>query len=330
MRRPASRRTAIAVGLLAAGASLTACSQGDDEALAGCDETWTIGFSHPVGEAAAPKAIKRMAAEYAEEKGCITFLLDNTTASNLESQRATVEGWITQKVDAILLFPVDPSAFTNLQSQAQEQGTKWLTYASPMDGEDGGVGFDSEQAGTIIADDMTAWIEENHPDGGISAAVTTLKALTTITGRWEKPEAALKALDVPVVSMQDCADQTCGLQIAEDALRENPDLRVFIGLNDDAALGAQKAFENAGISPDEVYIAGSDGAPEALENIKDPGEGAFRTTAALEVLSLAQDIVDNSLAAITGDGETSTLTPAVLAKTGDDATIDELLTQLGS
>ncbi|MFJ9317816.1 sugar ABC transporter substrate-binding protein [Pimelobacter simplex] len=327
MRRKASRRIAVATGLLAAGASLTSCSQ-DDEALAGCESTYTIGFSHPVGEAAAPKAIKRMAADYAEKKGCIKFLLDNTTASNLESQRATVEGWITQKVDAILLFPVDPSAFTNLQSQAQEQGIKWLTYASPMKGEDGGVGFDSEQAGTIIADDMAAWIKDRYPDGGISAAVTTLKALTTITGRWEKPAAALADLDIPVVSTQDCADQTCGLQIAEDALRENPDLRVFVGLNDDAALGAQKAFENAGLSADDVYISGSDGAPEALENIKAPGDGAFRTTAALEVQSLAQDIVDNSLAAITGEGETSSLTPAVLAKTGDDATIDELLAQL--
>ncbi|WGX96637.1 sugar ABC transporter substrate-binding protein [Nocardioides sp. L-11A] len=326
MRRTSSHGIAVVTSLLAA-AGLTACSQ-EATSLAGCETSYTIGFSHPVGEAAAPKAIKRMAAEYAEEKGCIDFLLDNTTASNLESQRATVEGWITQKVDAILLFPVDPSAFTNLQSQAQEQGIAWLTYATPMEGEDGGVGFDSEQAGTIVADDMSAWIEEHHPDGGISAAVTTLKALTTITGRWEKPEAALKRLGVPVVSMQDCADQTCGLQIAEDALRENPDLRVFIGLNDDAALGAQKAFENAGLSAEDVYIAGSDGAPEALENIKDPGAGAFRTTAALEVLSLAHDIVDNSLAAITGDGETSSLTPAVLAKTGDDATIDELLAQL--
>lgn len=327
MRRTALFRSVVVAGLAASSGLLAACSQ-DDPAAAGCEKNYTIGFSHPVGEAAAPKAIKRMAADYAKEKGCITFLLDNTTASNLESQRATVEGWITQKVDAILLFPVDPAAFKNLESQAQAQGIKWLTYASPMDGQDGGVGFDSEQAGTLIADDMSAWVAKRYPDGDISAAVTTLKALTTITGRWEKPQAALKELGVPVVSTQDCADQTCGLQIAEDALRENPDLRVFIGLNDDAALGAQKAFENAGLSADDVYISGSDGAPEALENIKSPGKGAFRTTAALEVQSLAQDVVNVSLAAITGEGETSTLTPAVLAKTGDDATIDKLLAQI--
>lgn len=55
----------------------------------------------------------------------------------------------------------------NLQKQAQDKGTKWLTYASPMDGADGSVGFDSDQAGTIIADDATAWIYEQYPDGGI-------------------------------------------------------------------------------------------------------------------------------------------------------------------
>jgi len=88
---------------------------------------------------------------------------------------------------------------------------------------------------------------------------------------------------------------------------------VLIGLNDDAALGAQKAFENAGLSADDVYISGSDGGPEALENLKDPGKGAFRVTAALDILSLGHDIVDNSIAAITGEGEPDSVTPARLA-----------------
>lgn len=324
MHRHMSSRVKLTLALALAGASLSACAQ-DDAAFADCEKTYTIAFSHPVSEAAGPKALKKFVSDYAKEEGCIKVLLDNTTANNLESQRATVEGWVTQGVDSILIFPVDPAAFTNLQKQAQDKGIKWLTYAITIDGEDGGVGFDSDQAGTMIGDDMTAWIKERYPDGDISAAVTTLKPLPTLTGRWTKPEAALKALDIPIVSMQDCADQTCGLQIAEDALRENPNLRVFIGLNDDAALGAQKAFENAGISADDVYISGSDGGPEALENIMDPGKGAFRVTAALDIEGLGHDIVDNSIAAITGKGEAKTETPAVLVKTGDDEQIDELL-----
>lgn len=316
----------LGLSLVAAG-----CAQNDDASTADCDKTYTLAFSHPVSEAAGAKAVKRGVEEYAKEKGCIKVLLDNTTAFNLETQRAAVEGWVTQQVDAILLWPVDPNAFANLAEQAQGQGTKWLTYVAKMDGEDGSVGFDGVQSGNLITADLKAWIDKHYPDGkGFSAAVTTLTALPTIKGRWEQPLAALDELEVPVVSQQDCAAQDCGLQIAEDALRENPDLRVFIGLNDDVALGAQKAFENAGLSADEVYISGTDGTPEGLSNIKEPGDGAFRVTAAIDLQSLSRDIVDNSLAAITGDGNTNSLTPSILVKTRDDAKIDELLAQMGA
>ncbi|TAJ46939.1 MAG: sugar ABC transporter substrate-binding protein [Herbiconiux sp.] len=272
-----------------------------------------------------PAAVKNFLEQYGEEQGCTTVLLDNTTESNLESQRAAVENWVTQGVDSILLWPVDESAFTSLQKQAQDQGIKWLTYASPMEGEDGGVGFDSDESGQAIADEMSAWIAENYPDGDVSAAVTEITALGTLSGRWEKPAAQLEADGIEVVSQQNCADQACGLQIAEDALRENPNLRVFIGVNDDVALGAKKAFDNAGIDPETVFIAGSDGTPDALAAIKNGG--AFRVTAAIPPAPLADDILQVSLAAITGEGETNRQTPPVLVRHGDDATIDELLAQ---
>ncbi|WP_440711760.1 sugar ABC transporter substrate-binding protein [Herbiconiux sp. YIM B11900] len=313
--------------LTLATAALSGCAQATSTS-SDCTETTTIGFSHPLSEASGVKAIKQFLTQYAEEDGCVTVLLDNTTANNLETQRATVESWVTQGVDSILLWPVDPAAFTGLQQEAQDKGIKWLTYLVTMEGQDGSVGFDSSYSGGLIADDLTSWLAENHPEGGVSAAVTTVTALPALSGRWDVPLAALDAAGIPVVGEQDCADQACGLQIAEDLLREHPDLRVFIGMNDDAALGAKKAFDNAGIDPDSVYIGGSDGTPEGLASVK--AGGAFRVTSAFPIAELAQDIFDNSLAAIRGEGETETLTPAVLAKTGDDATIDDLIAQYGS
>lgn len=307
--------------------ALTGCSGGDttNTASVDCEVTNTIAFSHPVGEASNVKAVKQFLEQYGEEEGCTTVLLDNTTESNLESQRAAVENWVTQGVDSILLWPVDASAFTNLQKQAQDKGIKWLTYVEAMDGEDGGVGFDSDESGQAIADDMSEWIAANYPDGDVSAAVTEITALGTLSGRWEKPAAKLESDGIEIVSQQNCADQACGLQIAEDALRENPNLRIFIGVNDDVALGAKKAFDNAGIAPETVYISGSDGTPDALASIKDGG--AFRVTAAIPPAPLAKDILTVSLNAISGEGETNLQTPPVLVSHGDDGTIDELLAQ---
>jgi len=323
-------RRYLAAGLLVTlAASISACggTENDSEVLANCAETYTVGFSHPVGEAQFVKAVKEYTAKYGSEK-CVNVLLDNTTANSLESQRSTIENWVTQQVDAIVLWPVDPSAYTNLMKKAQGQGTKWLTYVASMEGEDGGVGFDAKQEGDTIAADVSSWVKENYPNGGVQAAVTTLTTQPTARGRWEPPLEALSQLNIPVVSKQDCADQTCGLQIAGDALRENPDLRIFVGFNDDSALGAQKAVQNAGLDPDTVYISGHDGSPEGLNGVKDNVAG-FRATTAIPVDVLGRSIIDNSLAAISGNGETFSLTETTLVHPDDVEEIDNLLRSLG-
>lgn len=328
MNRRVIRPLTVVAAIGAASLALSGCAAGGDAGSTSadggdCAETYTIGFSNPYSEAVSVKAIKGFVEDRAAELGCIDVLLDNTTGADLESQRATIEGWITQQADAIVLLPVDATAFAGLQSQAQAQGTKWLTYSAEMDGQDGSVGFDSYEGGKLLADDLTAWVGEHYPDGGVSAAVTTLVNLPGFAGRTVETTEALEALNIPIVSRQDCADSGCGLQIAEDALRENPDLRIFIGLNDDAGVGALKAFENAGIDPEEVYIAGADGAQEALEAIK---EGtAYKASAAWPLKELGTAIVDLSIAAITGEGSADGVLKHVLATPENPEAIDELL-----
>ena len=324
MIRSTTVRTGVAALALTTALAGCGANKSDNEQLAGCEQTYTIGFSHPVGEAQFVKALKDYVAQYGPNERCTEVLLDNTTGNNLEAQRATVEGWVTQQVDAIVLWPVDPSAFTNLMSRAQQQGTKWLTYVAPMDGQDGRVGFDAAQEGEQIAGDVADWLQKRYPAGGVAAAVTTLTTLPVVEGRWEPPMRKLAELGIPVVSEQDCADQSCGLQIAEDALRENPQLRVFIGLNDDVALGAQKAVQNSGLDVEEFYISGHDGSPEGLEAIK-AKTGAFRATTAIPIADLGRSIIDNSIAAITGEGTADALTPTVLIHPDDTQQIDQLL-----
>ncbi|GGV28499.1 sugar ABC transporter substrate-binding protein [Paenarthrobacter nicotinovorans] len=314
----------VAALALASTASLSACSApASSSANAECSKTYTVGFSHPIGEAEVIKALKSLAKEYATKVGCVDLLLDNTTGMKLESQRATVESWVTQHVDAIVLWPVDSTAFAGLQKQAQSQGTKWLTYLTSMDGQDGSVGFDNKLQGEQIAADVTAWIGKNYPDGGATAAVTTLTTLPPSRPRYELPIKAIEEAGLKVVSEQNCTDQACGLQIAEDALREHPDLRIFIGLSDESAIGAMKAFKNAGIDPNTVYIAGQDGSPEGLAAVKEGG--MYRASSAIPMDALAASIVDAALAAVTGEGEPNLVTPTVLAKADNPQLVADLI-----
>jgi ABC-type sugar transport system substrate-binding protein len=304
----------IAAGFLTASAS----------SAAECSKTYTIGYSHPVSEAKAVQAVAKYAQKRAEEIGCVKLQIDATTNLNLQTQRAAVENWILQKVDAIVIRPVDPTAFVQLQKEAQAKGIKWLTYTKPMKGQDGSVGWDTNKAGKLIAEDVMAWAKQHLPKGGASAAVTELSIESSLAGQWDFPKASLKALGIPVVMAQDCADQECGLAMAENALREHPDLRIFIaGSTDDPGVGAARAFKNAGIDPSQVYIGGMDGSEQALVDIK---KGTYyKATAAIRLDLLGYTIIDAALNAIKGSGETNMLAPNELAKVDNMAALDKLI-----
>jgi len=295
-----------------------------DADAAQCAKTYTIGYSHPVSEAKAVQAVAKYAQKRADEVGCVKLQIDATTNLNLQTQRAAVENWILQRVDAIVIRPVDPTAFVQLQREAQAKGIKWLTYTKPMKGQDGSVGWDTNKAGKLIADDVTAWAKEHLPKGGASAAVTELSIESSLAGQWESPKAVLKTLGIPVVLAQDCADQECGLAMAENALREHPNLRIFIaGSTDDPGVGAARAFKNAGIDPSKVYIGGMDGSEQALVDIK---KGTYyKATAAIRLDLLGYTIIDASLNAIKGNGETNMIAPNQLAKVDDMAALDNLI-----
>ncbi len=290
-----------------------------------CDRKYTIGFSHPAGESEFAAALRKKVVKFAAEDGCVTALIDNTQSSNLESQRATLESWVIRKVDAIVVLPVDAPTLEGLRKRAQSQGTKWLTYGGKTPGVDGSVGFDNSQSGDLVAKDALAWVKQKYPAGGVTAAVTTFTPLVRFSGRWNEPLNQFKAAGLKVISEQDCADQSCGLQIAEDALRQHPDLRVFIGINDDAAIGALRAFTNAKIDPAEVYIAGQDGTKEGLQAVKDGG--AYRASAAILLDDLAKSIIDNSVSAITGKGRTDYETPVELGVASKPERLNALVAQ---
>lgn len=82
-----------------------------------CDRTYTIGFSHPVGESQFAIALKKKVQAIGVKNGCVKVLLDNTQQSNLESQRATLtlESWVTRRVDAIVVLPVEATALEGLR-----------------------------------------------------------------------------------------------------------------------------------------------------------------------------------------------------------------------
>lgn len=307
--------------LVACGASSESASSGSG----GCEKTYTIGFSHSVSEASIVKTIRDYAERRAKDVGCVKLLQDNTQAGNVENQVRAVDAWVTQRVDAIVVLPTDPGALAGVQERAQSAGIKWLTYATEVAKSDGFVGFNNEQSGKLVGDAAVAWSRENHPDGPAKALLMTLEPVPSASGRWVEPERILKAAGIDIVATQDAADQATGLRVTEDVLRRDPDLSIVIGFNDDAALGAYRAFRNAKKDPDESFIVGQDGSLDALQAIRQGQH--YKASAALRLKELGRAIVDAPLEALREDKTVRKVIPSTLASQEDNAGLERLLEQ---
>jgi len=298
---------------------MAASAAADDPCMG---KTYTIGFSHSVSEAIVVKAVRNYADQRAAELGCVTVLQGNVTANNLEQQTAEVTGWINQGVDAIVMLPIDTAATQKIIEQAHEKGIKVLTYAFPVDGADGLTGFDATISGKACGDAAAAFIKENFPDGGAEALVGTLTAMPLLEPRWAEAIKAIEAAGGKVVAQQDGATIDVGQQVTETTLQAYPDLSIVVGLNDDFAVGASKAFEKAGKDPAKSFICGQDGSLEGLAAIK---EGKwYKGSAAILIDQLGASIVDMSMNAVNGKPST-VMVPAEYISLAQEDKLDGLI-----
>lgn len=319
--RKAALATATALAILSCG--LSACGP-KTEFRSNCERTYRFGFSHSNAESAYIAGLYNTLKRTAAADGCTEVLLDSTQNGDLEHQRATIESWVTQQLDAIVVVPVEASALKGLRRQFQAQGGKWITYAAPVEGGDGSVGFDNAESGRLAGEAAAKFLSVRFPHGGATAAITT-NTSTTWSPRNTEARKALEAKGITVVSYQQCNTQACGLQIAEDTLREHPDLRVFVGNNDDAAIGAVRGFKNSGVPDDQVFAVGQDGGSEALELLLQ--NSTLRATVAIALNDLAASIVTTVHNAVSGHGPTNNVTPVSLVYQGQTDKINALLAQ---
>jgi len=191
---------------------------------------------------------------------------------------SAMENWIAQGVDAIIVSAVDAKALETYVEQAHEKGIYVIGAIHDLEGADAFVDQDEYKLGYMTGELAGKWIADNL-EADAEFAVLGFDGLEHVIIRGDGMEDGVlaNAPGAVQVARQDCNGSTdLGMQVAESLLQANPDLRVFVAVNDACALGIYEAIRATGKPLDDFCVVGSDGSQEAFEKIRE--DGIFRGT----------------------------------------------------
>jgi inositol transport system substrate-binding protein len=188
-------------------------------------------------------------------------------------QTADVEAALVQKVDGIVISPIDVNAMAPVLSEAVEAGVPVVTIDRRVTGVDGilaHVGADNVLGGEAQA----KWLIAAYPNG---ATIVNLQGQPGASPAIDRNKGLHNVLDSQKDKYKIVAEQTAnfardqGLSVTETilaGLQTPPD--VIVSANDDMALGALEAVRGRNLQ-DKIKIIGFDALPEALGSIRDGG-----------------------------------------------------------
>jgi len=245
---------------------------GNDEA----GDSITIGFSGPAADHGWLGAINSAAiAEAAKYPDIELKVAEGTNDANL--QISQVEGFINDKVDAIVLLPTDGAALTDVAIKAMEAGIPVInvdrefssTFAARVTilGDNYGMGV---SAGTYICEQVG-----DNADAVI-AEVAGIDSLPLTQARSQGFKDALEDCGQDVDNRV-AADFTVagGEAVTSQLLSAAPKIDALWNHDDDQGLGVLAAIDAAG--RDEFIMVGGAGSKNAMDAIK-AGDSVLKAT----------------------------------------------------
>lgn len=202
------------------------------------------------------------------------------SATDIEGQIAQIESMVTQGVQGIALTPVDPTVAPALD-RAIAAGVKVVLMDNNIPDWNGRTALattDNYAAGKIAGEYLKTVLKDGDTLG-ILEGVPGVPALD------DRVNGMLEGLDGVKVNIVGRGATNCteelGLNVAQDLLTANPELRAIYSACGPPAAGAAKAIENAGIANDKIILVGFDfccGEAEALTSgVEDASVAQFPT-----------------------------------------------------
>jgi len=194
------------------------------------------------------------------------MLMDGKYDAN--TQLAQVENFVTQGVDAIVVMAVDREAAGPMVEEAVNAGIPVISVNRRLINQEiatSYVGSDDLNAGEL---EMKAVAEAMGGKGNIAILSGTYGHEPQIR-RTEGYKNILKDYPEIKIVAENTGDwfRAKGLSVTENWLQTELKIDAIVANNDEMALGAVRAVEEAGLL-DEIIIAGVDATPDALSSLQ--------------------------------------------------------------
>lgn len=222
-------------------------------------------------------ALNQAVLDQGEELG-ITVNVSNANG-DASTQADNMQNYITQGVNAIVINPIDGNSIIPSIQMANAQGIPvFIVDTNAAGGEIMNKnGTDNLKAGRTAAENIAQVLFEKY--GEHKGKVVNLAGKISQASGYDRDQGFMEEIgkypDIEIVFRQDCEfDQEKSMNAMMNALQANDEIDAVFAANDNTALGAVKAIEQAGRSypiGDEkrIYVIGIDGNPEGLKAVRD-------------------------------------------------------------
>lgn len=183
---------------------------------------------------------------------------------DLGKQISQIEDFISRKVDAIIVSPVDSRGIGSGIDAANRNDIP--VFTADIAAEQGNVvshiASDNVQGGKLAGEFLAKYL-----DGKGEIAIINQPAITSVLDRVQGfKEAISNYPEIKIVAdVNGLGVRDRSLQAATDILQAHPELKGIFGINDDSALGALDAVQQ--YKKNNVVIVGYDATPPAVDAI---------------------------------------------------------------
>lgn len=182
-----------------------------------------------------------------------------------------VQGFINQKVDAVIVLPVDTSATANITRAAVEAKTPLVYVNRHQDERTLPKGVVTVASNDIEAGQLQMrYLAEKLGGKGNLAIIMGDLAQNATHDRTEGVKQVLKDYPgIKIVEQQSAEWQrNKGMDLTSNWLLAGSRFDAIVANNDEMAIGAAMALQQAGKAKGEIAIVGIDGLPDGLAAIK--------------------------------------------------------------